>query len=75
MTDDALYAKLKTQLTDRETATRTGGNCLFYLAIADRFFAPVVTHLGNAGLFEEGPGSDGNPPELAAGGDREAVRS
>ncbi len=66
MTDEAFYAKLKTQLTDRETATRTGGNCLFYLAVADRFFAPVVTHLGAAGLFDEGRDADAIPP--AGGG-------
>ena len=50
LTDDATYESLKQHL---DQAPETGGNCLFYLAIADRFFGPVITHLGNAGLFEE----------------------
>jgi glucose-6-phosphate 1-dehydrogenase len=52
MTDAGLYEKLKQEL-DQETDT--GGNCLFYLAIADRFFEPVITNLGKAQLFEEQP--------------------
>ena len=60
LNDDALYAKLK-QHIDRGSAT--GGNCLFYLAIADRFFSPVVEHLGKAGLFEENWDDKGTKPE------------
>jgi glucose-6-phosphate 1-dehydrogenase len=60
LNDDGLYEKLKQHL-DQKSAT--GGNCLFYLAIADRFFAPVVTHLGKAGLFEENWDADGTKPE------------
>jgi glucose-6-phosphate 1-dehydrogenase len=60
LNDDGLYKKLKQHL-DQESYT--GGNCLFYLAIADRFFGPVVTHLGNAGLFEENWDQDGKQPE------------
>ncbi|HET6308916.1 MAG TPA: glucose-6-phosphate dehydrogenase [Rhodopila sp.] len=50
LNDAGLYEKLG-QYIDQDSAT--GGNCLFYLAIADRFFSPVVAHLGQAGLFEE----------------------
>ena len=31
----------------------TGGNVLFYLAVADRFFATIVENLGRAGLAHE----------------------
>jgi glucose-6-phosphate 1-dehydrogenase len=60
LTDDATYEKLKQHL---EQKSDTGGNCLFYLAIADRFFGPVVTQLGKAGLFEENWDQDGRAPE------------
>jgi glucose-6-phosphate 1-dehydrogenase len=60
LNDDALYEKLKQHL-DQKSGTQ--GNCLFYLAIADRFFGPVVTHLGKAGLFEENWDQDGKKPE------------
>jgi glucose-6-phosphate 1-dehydrogenase len=58
--DDGLYEKLKQHI---EQKSDTGGNCLFYLAIADRFFDTVVTHLGKAGLFEENWDQDGKAPE------------
>ena len=60
LNDDGLYDKLKQHL---DQLTDTGGNYLFYLAIADRFFGPVVTHLGKAGLFEENWDQDGKKPE------------
>ena len=60
LNDDGLYEKLKQHLSEKSD---TGGNCLFYLAIADRFFGPVVTHLGKAGLFEENWDQDGKQPE------------
>ncbi len=58
--DDGLYQMLKRRL---EQASGTGGNCLFYLAVADRFFEPVVTRIGKAGLFEENWDQDGQKPE------------
>jgi glucose-6-phosphate 1-dehydrogenase len=60
ITADATYDKLKQHI---EQKSDTGGNCLFYLAIADRFFGPVVTCLGKAGLFEENWDQDGKHPE------------
>jgi len=60
LNDDGLYEQLKQHLAQ---PSDTGGNCLFYLAIADRFFGPVVTHLGKAGLFEENWDQDGQKPE------------
>jgi glucose-6-phosphate 1-dehydrogenase len=60
LNDDSLYQTLKQHL---DQASDTGGNCLFYLAIGDRFFGPVVTHLGRAGLFQENWDQDGKKPE------------
>ncbi|HEX2941119.1 MAG TPA: glucose-6-phosphate dehydrogenase [Rhodopila sp.] len=58
MTDAGLYEQLKQHL-DRKSGT--AGNCLFYLAIADRFFEPVIKHLGQAGLFDEKHDETGTP--------------
>ena len=60
LNDVGLYDRLKQHI---EQKSDTGGNCLFYLAIADRFFGLVVTHLGKAGLFEEHWDEDGKQPE------------
>ena len=43
-----VYAELSRQLR---------GNVVFYLAVAARFFGPVVDRLGGAGLLAEGPGA------------------
>ena len=80
LTDEATYEKLKQQL---DRTSETGGNCLFYLAIADRFFGPVITHLGKAGLFEENWDQDRKVAERwrrvvvekPFGHDRESARS
>ena len=42
------YTQLKTKLAEI-AESGTGGNYLFYLAIADRFFGTVVEHLAKAG--------------------------
>jgi len=42
--DAATYEALK---------QRVSGNCVFYLAVAARFFAPVLTHLADSGLMTE----------------------
>ncbi|GAC1347888.1 MAG: glucose-6-phosphate dehydrogenase [Acetobacteraceae bacterium] len=44
--DPATYQALK---------SRIAGNCIFYLAIAARFFGPVIQHLAEAGLTKEAP--------------------
>jgi glucose-6-phosphate 1-dehydrogenase len=56
MTDDGLYEKLKQHLDQKSD---TGGNCLFYMAVPDRFFSTIVAHLGKADLFEEHWDADG----------------
>jgi glucose-6-phosphate 1-dehydrogenase len=60
LNDEGLYQKLKEHI---DQPSDTGGNCLFYLAVADRFFGPLVTQLGKAGLFEENWDQDGKAPE------------
>ena len=51
--DPETYRKLGERL--RETAEREGigGSALFYLAVAPRFFGPVIEQLGKAGLTRE----------------------
>jgi glucose-6-phosphate 1-dehydrogenase len=48
LNDPATYEALK---------ARTLGNCIFYLAVAARFFGPVVEHLAQSGLMKEEPGA------------------
>jgi glucose-6-phosphate 1-dehydrogenase len=50
LNDPATYENLKTKLAQIDSGRNTAGNYLFYLAIADRFFGPVVEHLGQSGL-------------------------
>ncbi|MCF3945821.1 glucose-6-phosphate dehydrogenase [Acidiphilium iwatense] len=52
-TDAAFYQALKQELESLESQHGTGGNRLFYLAVADRFFGTIVEHLGEAGLVHE----------------------
>ncbi len=49
-TKDEFYQLLTTKLEALENTHGTSGNRLFYLAVADRFFGPIVTHLGAAKL-------------------------
>jgi glucose-6-phosphate 1-dehydrogenase len=48
--DQSLYGKLKTKLTEIDSARNTQGNHLFYLATAPEFFGVVASHLGAAGM-------------------------
>jgi glucose-6-phosphate 1-dehydrogenase len=43
--------------TFKSLAGRLSGNCLFYLAVAARFFGPLVEQIGGAGLFKESDGA------------------
>lgn len=51
--DPAAYQRLKTQIEEADKAHQTGGNKFFYLAVAPRFFAPIVDQLGAASLTKE----------------------
>jgi glucose-6-phosphate 1-dehydrogenase len=47
-----VYDRLKSLLAER-SSSQGNGNVLFYLAIADRFFGPVIERLGHAGLTRQ----------------------
>jgi glucose-6-phosphate 1-dehydrogenase len=51
--DPGLFEKLHGHLHDVSRSVQTAGNVLFYLAVADRFFGPIIENLGHAGLFDE----------------------
>ncbi len=53
------YATIKDKLAGFERTHATGGNALFYLAVADRFFGTVVDALGQAKLVEVSDRDDG----------------
>lgn len=55
--DPATYQELSQRIKATQAANGTAGNVLFYLAVADRFFSPVVKHLGEAGLTQEEEGA------------------
>lgn len=55
-TDDQAYMeRLKTEVARLEALHNTGGNVLFYFALAPRFFGPICDNLYKAG-FREGAG-------------------
>ena len=51
--DAQAYEKLKQQIQEAEKTHNTLGNKFFYLAVAPRFFSPIVKQLGQAGLTKE----------------------
>jgi glucose-6-phosphate 1-dehydrogenase len=59
LTKPELYEELKGAIETATKAHRTKGNVLFYLAVADSLFAPIVERLGAAGLAEQAMDSHG----------------
>jgi len=53
---DATFARLGDILQRAEQVHRTGGNVLFYLAVADRFFGPVAEKIATTGLADQQDG-------------------
>jgi glucose-6-phosphate 1-dehydrogenase len=53
LADHGTYRRLGEHLTELDKTAGTTGNRLFYLAIADRFFAAAVAGLGAAGMTAE----------------------
>src|SRR5438552_1808873 len=47
------FSQLKKQLIDQRGRQNDAGNVLFYLAVADRFFGPIIEQLGRAGLARQ----------------------
>jgi glucose-6-phosphate 1-dehydrogenase len=54
--DAAAYDRLRAQLEQVEKEHGTGGNRLFYMAVAPRFFAGVIEELGKTSLVHEESG-------------------
>jgi glucose-6-phosphate 1-dehydrogenase len=50
---DADFQKLKEQIEFCQKTHNTGENKYFYMAVAPRFFAPVVQQLGKAGMTKQ----------------------
>ena len=46
------YSRLKDLLAELDENESLGGNVLFYMAVADRFFATIAGKLGEAGLVD-----------------------
>jgi glucose-6-phosphate 1-dehydrogenase len=55
-TNPDLYARLAKKLEQVEAEYGTGGNVIFYLAVASSLFGTIVERLGEAGLTEEQDG-------------------
>ncbi|MDE2465849.1 MAG: glucose-6-phosphate dehydrogenase, partial [Alphaproteobacteria bacterium] len=53
---DDLYKALGQKLAQLDKDEQLGGNVLFYLAVPDRFFGPIVDMLGKHGLVREDRG-------------------
>jgi glucose-6-phosphate 1-dehydrogenase len=56
LNDSGMYEKLRSKLAELDSQRGTAGNYLFYLAVADRFFGPVIEHVGQSGLGSEKDG-------------------
>jgi glucose-6-phosphate 1-dehydrogenase len=51
--DSETYKRIKDQIDEADRLHSTQGNKFFYLAVAPRFFAPIVQQLGAVGLTKE----------------------
>jgi glucose-6-phosphate 1-dehydrogenase len=54
--DAEAYKRLQAQIDAADKEHGCGGNKFFYLAVAPRFFAPIVERIGNAGMAKEEEG-------------------
>jgi glucose-6-phosphate 1-dehydrogenase len=59
MTEPDVYAKIREVLAEVKKDHGTQGNVIFYLAVADRFFGPVVDQLGKAKLTDQAEDKEG----------------
>ena len=57
-TQPETFSQLKKLLVEQAGGRTTPANVLFYLAVAERFFGPIIEQLGRAGLARQ---SDGTP--------------
>jgi glucose-6-phosphate 1-dehydrogenase len=56
-TEEKTYTDVRDRLAACDKERQLGGNALFYLAVSDRFFGPIVDALGKAGLVKEENGA------------------
>ena len=56
--DDEGFEKLKAYLAELDTKRNTGGNRLFYLAVAPEFFADIIARLGKHGMAKAPDGAN-----------------
>ena len=61
LTDPGLYQTLRRELDGVQAAHGTGGNAMFYLAVADRLFGPVVEQLCKAKLTDDNADNTAGP--------------
>ena len=61
LNDPLLYQKVAKVLEQMKRQRRTRGNAIFYLAVADQLFGPVVGQLAKAQLLDQAPDEDGAP--------------
>jgi glucose-6-phosphate 1-dehydrogenase len=54
--DGQTFANLKSHLEERDRNEHLNGSTLFYLAVPDRFFGPLVESLAGAGLTDDSHG-------------------
>ncbi|MGZ8844941.1 MAG: glucose-6-phosphate dehydrogenase [Pyrinomonadaceae bacterium] len=54
--DDQTFSRLKARLEKLDQERNSQGNCLFYLATAPQYFAPVAHKLGEADLTDQRDG-------------------
>ena len=50
--DDQTYARMKVLVEELDQKHQAAGNCVFYLATAPQYFAPIVQQLGRVGLTQ-----------------------
>src|SRR5262245_46609881 len=55
--DPAAFQRLKEQIAAAQKEHDTRGNLFHYLAVAPKFFSPIVRRLGEAGLTQESGGN------------------
>ncbi|MHB8284126.1 MAG: glucose-6-phosphate dehydrogenase [Caulobacteraceae bacterium] len=61
ITKPETYQALCTELAEVGAKRGTQGNAIFYLAVADQLFGPVVDQLSQAGLTKQGEADAGKP--------------
>ncbi len=66
LTKPELYEKLRGALDEAEKDHGTGGNAIFYLAVAERLFGTVVEQLGKAKLTDRATSKNGGATSGAA---------